>query len=1142
MPVLNIQGKRVTVGDEFLSLSPEEQNDTVDEIAASMSISAEPQKNEDGFDTSGDSSYPVMGREDTAGKASEVDGQSFDAGGVPLGGNKNTEVLSEEDAPGYTAAPSGTLNEVTDEEGNITSRAYDGLQYGDALKVYEALANHPDAEVSKSAIPGGLDTIIFRGKRVPVPEPAMFGKGARVSSVQLGGEEIIQTATNIADLITSGANLGIEAATGAQDVIPQFDRPNIEKEGFIDNIAAEGPVLAATGGVGLKAANTLVGGNVAKLAGPTGSRQIAEGIIKRYSGNTGGIRLAEKAAIRGAGVNTGMVAGMDNDASGVFTGDDAAISDAIDILSVDPKTGSRSAEILSNKVNLLADAAATGMVASGLANTLGLAKKLVYDGVIKRIATFGSDSMQERRVIEEMLVRTGNLSADANPGELKQYAEEVANIIRSNKDVLARTPDGGIDVELDPLAALASALENSNNKIDQVAGSRARTLRNDIYGANLPEPNIRQAEYQEQLDEFGDELYNAGGGREGVESARSGIVQAGRDEVAGVRATADAAQLDVERNSARIEQIFKMDATVGQKLAALEKEGVDINIYRRGNEALETTVTRIAAGERQLRGARDAAYKALDDAIPEGVPLGDAETFDRLMTDAGNLLPPSLVNRYQNMDINDLKSVRKEILPAVDRALNMTDKGSAQYQALKDLKDNINVTQLELLDPGVKAGIKDAKDAVDVANREYYNWFERGALSDVAQSQRSVGKFKISDGEGGTTSVPNRAAELTEADRSNSTIDSLFTNQNRNGLQLVGEFLQTPEGGRNAKPLVDIGIAKIVQNSRKTAQTGGVGEIDSQALISSLGNFSAALEKVAPKQYARLEAIITNLRKHEKNGVELERIAKEAETLAKDTEKSVLDGELTDFFNRSGTARQEITQGQEVFNGIFSNAKMFDQKVDNIITRAEQSGPEARNGLKAAFGKFIKFNENDIKNNGERTLDIANRIYADQPEVVEAIETAFKLTDMVRIGKGSRADIGTMGSTVAQEGQAGITKAITMLFGVLNPVATRVRTISSIATGNFDPRDNMIRLVGEIASDTPRFLELLDDYVATGTFNDPKRLFDFMVKAGIYSNTDEDYATFAERLEQEEMNQGGPDEVDNTIELEPEDPEEDFLR
>lgn len=43
MPTLNIQGKKVKVGDEFLSMTPDEQNDVVDEIAASIGAQPEPQ-------------------------------------------------------------------------------------------------------------------------------------------------------------------------------------------------------------------------------------------------------------------------------------------------------------------------------------------------------------------------------------------------------------------------------------------------------------------------------------------------------------------------------------------------------------------------------------------------------------------------------------------------------------------------------------------------------------------------------------------------------------------------------------------------------------------------------------------------------------------------------------------------------------------------------------------------------------------------------------------------------------------------------------------------------------------------------------------------------------------------------------------
>lgn len=46
MPTLNIGGRTVNVGDDFLKLSPEQQNETVDEIAKSLSSSKSPAKDE----------------------------------------------------------------------------------------------------------------------------------------------------------------------------------------------------------------------------------------------------------------------------------------------------------------------------------------------------------------------------------------------------------------------------------------------------------------------------------------------------------------------------------------------------------------------------------------------------------------------------------------------------------------------------------------------------------------------------------------------------------------------------------------------------------------------------------------------------------------------------------------------------------------------------------------------------------------------------------------------------------------------------------------------------------------------------------------------------------------------------------------
>jgi len=1063
-------------------------------------------------------------------------GVSYDEVGRPLNTFRTEETQLK---------PSEALGEVLDEEGNVTSRAYDGMSYGDAVKVYEALANHPKAEVSESALPGGLQTIFLNGRRVPVPEPEMFGDGAKVSSVQLGGDQILQTASNLYDLLASGANK-LASLTGGEEDVPLIERQGIEKEGIVDNVLAEGPVIAGLGATGYRAGNLLVGGNPTRFAGAAGEIQLADGILSRVLGNSSPIvETGVKTAVRGTGVNAATIAGQNNDESGLFTGDEAAVQGArqyVEVLSTEGRT--RSGEILANKVNLMADAAVTGIVASGLAGSATAAKKLFYDGILAPIGTFVFDSPQRKRVAEEFIMATGDLPLNATRDQQKAYAERMRNIIQTNRDVLARTPEGEISADLDPMAAFATALESSPNKAEQLEGIRARTVRNDIFSSGLPEPEAKQLTYGQEVRDFQENLYDSGGAAEGVETARSGIVQSGRDEVATTRSAADSAALDVDKNLARTEQIFRMDATVGQKLAALEKDGVDLNIFRRGNESAEQVVKRIEAGETTLRANRDQAYQDLEEAIPDGVPINDP-AFNQKFARAENSLSAETVMKWQDEQINDYKQLRLQVLPDVNAAIASTEKGSDQYRFLLELKDSIEKVQYNNLDPAIKQSIQAQKEAVDQANEAYYNWFTTGTLKDVSNSQRRVRNFT----ESGNT---NRSTQLSAEERSTNVVDSLFTNDSRQSMQLVGEFLQTPEGGRSVKPLVDVGIAKLVQASRKTAQTDGIGAINSQQLITSLGNFAATLEKISPKQYTRLQDIIGNIRKHESNGVELQRIAEEAEELAKNTESQVLDRELKVFFEGTGNSRVERSEGQEVFNSVFTDKFNSTNKVADVIRRARSAGPEALRGLKAAFANSFKFTaqstDKEVKD-FNRVMQNARLIYEDQPQVVEALETGFKLIKDTKVENENRIGLKGIGAATESAGILGANRLITMIWGVLNPTATKIRTLTNIGARNFSPRDKMVQLMGQAASDSDEFISILDDFISNGAVNDSRRLFDFMVKAGVYSNTDTDYDSFNEALEQEQMNQESesPDDTNvmlDTIVVGPDDPveEEDFLR
>lgn len=1131
MPIIEIEGKgRVEVEDSFFNLSPEEQARQADEISAAMGESdAKVDPDLSAMDASGETvtlskQVPEPYERKTVGSDEDFqaalingskeaykdeNGVSYDSTGMPLN-DFRTETRE--------VKPSEALKDIQNEEGKVTSRAYDGLSYGDALKVYETLANHPDAETDGQ-------TIFLNGSRVPMPEPEFFGDGARVSSVQLGGDGILQAASNLYDLVAAGGNKAL-SAVGAEESIPLIERQGIEKEGFIDSIQGEAPALLAAGATGLRAANAVVGGTAAATRGAMGEVQIADGLIGKFlSRQNAFVGEGTKAAVRGTGVNSAMVATQNADDSGVFVGDEAiAPIKALEILSTDGRT--KSGEILAKKINLLSDAFATGAAASGLGVVGTGLKKVFYDGIIKPMATFGFDSAQHKRVVEEIVMATGNLPVNATPQQQRDYAAKMQNIIEANKDVFAQASrngqDVGIDVELDPLAAYASALENSTNKADQLEGIRARTVRNDVFSSRLPEPEAKQQTYGEEVQNLQSDLYEGSGGEAGVESARSGIIQAGRNEVSAARGVADSAQADVDKNTSRIEQIFRMDATVGQKLAALEKDGVDINTFRKGNESTEQVVQRITKGETTLRQARDQAYADLADAIPDGVPINDP-LFGEKFARAENSLSAETVMKWQDDQINDYKQLRLQVLPDVQQAISRTDPGSDNYRYLIDLERSIKTEQYNNLDAPIKNAIKAQKEEVDRANEAYYNFFQQGPLRDVATSQRRVNTFEASGNK-------NRSAELTQADRSSNVVDSLFDNSNRNSLQLVGEFLQTPEGGKTAKPLVDIGIAKVVQNSRKTAQTGGIGEIDSQQLISSLSGFASALENVSPQQYKRLQDIISNVRKHEQNGVELERIAKEADDAANKVERQVLDKELGNFFKGSGESRVELSEGQEVFNSIFTNKKNVTNEVNTVINRARQAGPEAVEGVKAAFANSFRVTAQttpeQIKD-ASRVLQTARQVYEDEPQVVEALETAFRLTKMTDVAGENRVGLKNIGGNVEQAGILGANRLITMIWGVLNPTATKIRTITSIGAKNFSPRDKMVQVMGEALADTPTFLKMLDDFSKSGVVDDSRTLFDFMVKAGVYSNTDEEFAKFDEALQAEQANQGR-EPVDDT--------------
>jgi hypothetical protein len=196
MPTLNIGGKRVTVGDDFLQLSPEQQNATVNEIVQTMgSISGPtPVTEADTEQQEGTNSYTgsiVPARRDyTTGEA------SLAVPGIVSGGAQAAKDAAM--LPGQVYSGEKQISDLTP---------------ADTLSA-AALASpvNPAFRAGDRAIPG------MAGRETTKPAPAPQATALR----EVSGKEFDA-------FRASGANVKVEAARG----FAQTARGTLEKDGFL---------------------------------------------------------------------------------------------------------------------------------------------------------------------------------------------------------------------------------------------------------------------------------------------------------------------------------------------------------------------------------------------------------------------------------------------------------------------------------------------------------------------------------------------------------------------------------------------------------------------------------------------------------------------------------------------------------------------------------------------------------------------------------------------------------------------------------------------------------------------------------------------------------------------------------------------
>jgi hypothetical protein len=103
-------------------------------------------------------------------------------------------------------------------------------------------------------------------------------------------------------------------------------------------------------------------------------------------------------------------------------------------------------------------------------------------------------------------------------------------------------------------------------------------------------------------------------------------------------------------------------------------------------------------------------------------------------------------------------------------------------------------------------------------------------------------------------------------------------------------------------------------------------------------------------------------------------------------------------------------------------------------------------------------------------------VFADKPEVAQALEQYSEVAGFVQANKNARTNIGLSPTAFLQEATTATNRLIFTFIGPLSRLGTRVRAFSSAAFQKLDPQQKAMAIYDEILSNPDKFVELARKY------------------------------------------------------------------
>lgn len=746
--------------------------------------------------------------------------------------------------------------------------------------------------------------------------------------------------------------------------------------------------------------------------------------------------------------------------------------------------GTFNEQFMAKKTNLVIDEFSSAFVGQKVAQAVAaagtVAKHVFYD----QVKPLWSEGTREVEAVQSLINGLNLPDTDASINAVRQA-------INDNMDVWMKVAgEDAMPMNRTTMSAINEGMKESN----PMAAKQAMEIESAMSAGAHPNLTARQELPENEFEKFQNAMSAKKGGIDTVEHTTRTLQDQGFQEIGNAKASIPLQETNVRQAEETVRNDLRNNPFLGPDIRANEASSrLDVN--RTKSQAEDRVMSSMDEAASSMHKIKDEKYAS----IPKDAPA-DIESFNKVLNDNIDYVPKNILARVTNPK-NPLtfQELYNEVQPQISKLLSRERKAvapdPARLEALEAIYDNIHDTQVEYV---ATHGSADAKAAALEARRYFRDDYVPLAKAPV------VGP--LFDG---------RVNKYKAANNQQLAANSLSDNQ-KGTNQAVVDLIKRPEYKGDKKDLVRVAMGEKAADLARQ----GIDTITSKDLMSGLDKAGVSIKDNFPEEAALYEKLANRL-DAAKGNVEVEKqVLAEVKKIAAEAEKRVTDGALKPFLEDLGGDLKPKEGGYQVFKKLF-NSQDSGNKLNELVERVQKSGdPMAQKGLESAYFTYLKdrISEGSLGFSNKQATRLTNdpeldnlrkygeKIFGTSGEV----EDYSKVVKSMQNEKDKRVPDGlrlnSKGGLLKDRAANATRMGITMALGVLNPTATKVRTVANILIGGAGADAKALKIMDFLASDKKYALELLDKYAnfKNNSFGDEAKsvLWKMAVASGAYTDKD----------------------------------------